>query len=136
MSNKLLECDPYLLEHAYYEAIRGFECTACKKTFGTITKKTAKLKKYKCPYCESALESLIMDGIYGIVEYECTTVGQQAERNTKKMGKYLVSELDAKNKKEVDNGMRMYEKPSKELVRKLPKMTTRQKERYIQEGKL
>lgn len=119
-----------------WQVIRGYECTECRKDYVEVTKATAPIAKHNCPKCNTPLEGLIMGNIYGIVEHDPTTVGQLAERNTKKMGKYLVSEKDAQNKKEVDNGMRMYEKPSKELMKKLPKMNNRQKQRYIREGKL
>lgn len=115
--------------------IFGYTCEKCKQDYVEVCLMSARTKNPKCE-CGQLLESLILGIPDFSVHGNITTLGQLAEHNTKKMGKYKVSELDEKNKKEVDEGMRMYEKPTKELTHKLSKATPQQKEKYINEGKI
>jgi putative FmdB family regulatory protein len=85
-----------------------------------------------CPECEKdTLETVIYGGILVSVDPGITTLGKQAEVNTKKMGSYARSELEEKNPK--PDGKVAY--TNRELRKKIEKMTPKQKERYIIEGR-
>jgi putative FmdB family regulatory protein len=88
--------------------------------------------KKKCPKCSKmTLERLISGGSHAYVRGEATTLGQQAERNTKKMGKELQQKATEKqNERLKDNAV--YKVP--EEVRKIRKMTPEQKKKWIVEG--
>lgn len=75
-----------------YECVRGYECENCGDTFAEIGKRVGYKFKKKCPSCKKmTLESLIMGDVIGFVK-EITTVGQQADANNKKLGKYGVED--------------------------------------------
>jgi len=85
---------------------------------------------------------------------DATTLGQLAERNTKKMGKleledkrrnHRESEVAARNQASIETGMKLGHKPvlrdnstnplvDKETVKKINKMSGKEVERYINNG--
>lgn len=76
----------------YYECIRGYECESCGDTFAEIGKRNGYKFKKKCPSCKKMqLESLIMGDVKGFVK-DIKTVGQLADANNKKLGKYGVED--------------------------------------------
>ncbi len=105
-----------------------------------------------CPKCgKQTLERVISGGIEPIVKQEAKTLGQLAERNTKKMGKYELQEkrrLHNKSEKKAriraieESGGTYVDKPAehnpfygKPDYEKINKMTKRQKNKFILEGK-
>lgn len=94
----LIECNPteYQAEVEadleYYKCVRGYVCENCKKTFAEIVKRKDTNFKKKCPACNKmTLDSLIMGDVVSFVK-EIRTVGQLAEQNNKKLGKYGVED--------------------------------------------
>ncbi len=55
-------------------------------------------KPTECPQCGNPLETYIGEPPLGFVRQEITTVGQQGERNFKKLGKVKGQEMMAKSK--------------------------------------
>ena len=86
-----------------------------------------------CPECKNhTLYRVILSAPIGFTSREVTTIGQLAEKNSKKMGKELVQ-----RKTEEDNKKRNKPDSSKrDLNNKINKMNDRQKERYIMDGKI
>lgn len=84
----------------------------------------------KCPKCKG--HSLYQDltGMHVSVIREATTIGQLAEKNTKKMGRY---ELEHKMEKDGLNEQAKNREKRKKL-NKLSVMTKEQKVKYINEG--
>lgn len=72
-----------------------YKCTICQHQFEH--RKSIKDKHLEiCPACNQfSLETVIAGGIHASVERDVTTLGQQAEKNSKKLGKYKVEELDS-----------------------------------------
>lgn len=152
--NKLIKCDPFTFEQDFadenikmWEAIHGYQCEECKETFASIEKKTEKKIPTDCG-CGGRLRHFILGDTQNFIN-NITTVGQLAERNTKRMGTY---ELQEKRQAVKDN-----KKLAKELIRqqsklkqprletsdnpeeykklkKIAKMTPTQKQNYIETG--
>lgn len=96
----LTKCDPEefqaiaereeVIEH--YECVRGYVCENCEDRFAEIGKRNGYKFKKKCPSCKKlTLDSLIMGDVRAFVK-EITTVGQLAEKDNKKLGKYGVED--------------------------------------------
>ena len=85
--------------------------------------------KKKCPQCgKNSLERVLYGGLYGFTK-NVNTIGQLAEQNTKNMGHYKRSEIEAKNK-EKNQGS-----DTQKLRREINNMSPSQVKRYIMEGK-
>lgn len=79
-----------IIEH--YECVRGYVCENCGDKFAEIGKRVGYKFKQKCPTCKKlTLDSLIMGDVAAFVK-EVTTVGQLAEKDNKKLGKYGVED--------------------------------------------
>jgi hypothetical protein len=119
-------------------------CDDCKHEFQSEGIKDPnshwKLPPNNCPECDG--ESITTSIIYckppiGFVEKEPKTLGQQAARNSKKMGRAKVEDLESKEKSE-----KISTKPKKPWWRsdnpanKIANLTPEQKRRYIMEGKI
>ena len=76
------------------------------------------------------LERLISGGLQPFVRGEATTLGQLAEQNTKKMGRYELQEKRAKNKEDTDAGLKRHQ----EEIKLIGKMNETQKARYVDNG--
>lgn len=94
----LIKCEPeeYQAEVEsdlpYYKCVRGYVCEECGDKFAEVGKRIGYKFKKKCPSCLSfSLDSIIMGDITMFVE-NVTTVGQLAERDNKKLGKYGVED--------------------------------------------
>lgn len=85
-----------------------------------------------CPACkEEKMYRVMSGGIGGFVDRGITTIGKQAEVNSKKMGKYKLSEIAEKNPKKPEGVF-----TNKETRKKINKMTSPERiEKYIIEGK-
>lgn len=85
----------------------------------------------ECPSCgQTTLKKVFINSPAIIVRGEPATIGQVADRNSKKLGKYERDSLNNKNniaqKKEVDE--------KRKLHRKINAMTEEQKVKWIKEG--
>ena len=109
-----------------------FECEPCAY-YTEIRQGPDDSDIHECPLCnQQTLKKVFINAPHMSVIGEPTTVGQLADRNTKKMGKY---ELEAKNKaNNIDTPERREAKRKRELNRKINKMTPEQKVRWIHEG--
>jgi len=111
--------------------IYTYRCDGCDFEFeATQSIKDKPLRK--CHKCNrNALQRLLHAPIC-IMMNDVTTIGQLAEKNSKKIGKYKLEELEAN-----DPGIQKKKKnkEKKELHDKINKMTPQQKKRYIEEGK-
>jgi len=92
---------------------------------------------YKCLACEHTFSDVMPMKQYK-KRAEPTTLGQLAERNTQKFGKYELDEKKrqhAKGKNVDKRGQPWYHKNGEASQNEVFKMTPEQKKRYIQEGK-
>lgn len=111
-----------------------FECEPC--AYITEIRQTADSPSVlKCPICEQeTLKKVFISAPTMFFRGEATTVGQLAERNTTKLGKY---ELEAK--KEVDkiqNAVSEEVKKKRKEHRAIQSLTPEQQVRYIKTGEM
>ena len=108
-----------------------YSCTNCGFLWEDVSQGINEQPKKKCPKCaKMTLNRIISGGLPGFVRGEPTTLGQLADRNSKKMGSYGVSEKDAIKNEQVDKGL----KEHRQELKSIAKMTGEQKERYIDNG--
>lgn len=84
----------------------------------------------KCPVCKKNKLYQDLTGMYGFVVQDAKTIGQLAERNRKKMGRYELENKMAEDK--IPEQIAAREKRQK--INKLSKMNEAQKKKYIMEG--
>lgn len=103
------------------------ECETCGE-FEEFAK-IADRNKIVCPECNTQA-TLLVSGAF--IKGDPTTIGALADKNTKKMGRY---EIEDRRRRE---GVTQKEEKKQEYqkVRDLAKLTPKQKDRYIVEGKL
>ena len=105
-----------------------YVCANCDHTIEDVHQSIKDKPLVKCPQCgRMSLERVIYGGDI-FVKGEATTIGQLADRNTKKMGKY---ELESKQR--VDNKKSELSDKQK-LHRKINSMNSEQKRKWIMEG--
>lgn len=112
--------------------IYTYRCYDCEHEFDASQSiKDAPLKK--CPNCKHlSIERVIYPPII-FSKREPTTIGQLADRNSKKLGKAEISERE--NKRKAENKPAM-DQARVELNRKLASKTEAQKQRYIEDGRI
>ena len=104
-------------------------CSNCKCELCDVSQSIKDPPKKKCPECgKNTLDRVIYGGAYAFVK-NTNTVGQLADKNTKDMGHYKRSEMEATSKEK--NQHQEVSNTRKEIN----KMTPKQKQRYIMEGK-
>jgi Fe-S-cluster-containing dehydrogenase component len=102
----------------YHKRVVTYECQACGKHCYDVIKRLKKPSKRKCPFCSKmALES-VLEPTIGFVKQDAQTVGQLAERNTKKMGRY---ELEAKRQELESNAHRVRKTDRNQFKEKMSK---------------
>ena len=102
-----------------------YRCDSCgvgEEVFQGIHEKP----KRKCSACGKLRLQRLISSCIGFVAREATTLGQVAERNTKKMGAKIKEE-------EEKSGKAARKKATKEL-NEINRMTDAQKIKYIEEG--
>ena len=111
-------------------AIYEYKCQACEHFFAEEISIKKYKRKRKCPSCgKHKLERVL--GVPDIsVRRESTTIGQLAESNTKKMGRYELEEKQRQDNKELDK----LKKETRKTQRTINNMTPEQKKKYILEG--
>lgn len=108
---------------------RTYVCTVCHHQFDVVKSIKEEIDE-PCQACGQKTETVIYGGINASIKREATTLGQQAERNSKKMGKTKIQEVEATSP----------EKPFQKSDRrqKIEKVLKRDKagiEKYIMTGK-
>ena len=112
-------------------SLYDYSCNYCGFLWENVSQSIHDAPKKQCPRCKKmCLTRLISLGLPPIVIGEATTLGQLADRNTKKIGKYKTSEEKAKHKEIIGKGT----KERIDLNKKISKMTPEQKLRYIENG--
>ena len=112
----------------------SFHCEKCSYDFSelwSITSYEDRLKTVCCPECHSnkVYRDYQEDSV--VVSYhEVKTIGQLAEKNTKKMGKYHLEDRMREDNMELHKK----NKEASAKRRKLNKMTAEQKHKYVMEG--
>lgn len=106
--------------------IYEYKCKNCN----IVTEVYQSIKDKTLTFCDSchehALERVIYGGVHASVEQEPKTLKQQAERNTKKMGKYELQERERKDK--------VQSKKVAQELNNIAKMTPEQQRKYIENG--
>lgn len=127
-----------LEQFAYFERVRKLCCEDCKSEYGVIEKKSDDVTEFAiCPACGGSLDVHILGTPDFAIRGNITTLGQLAEHNTKKMGKYGKEERDRQQKesnKAARKELGVPDKDKMDRVNKINKMTPAQKERYIATG--
>lgn len=112
--------------------IYDYECTNCKTHLYDVEQSVKDKPLKKCSLCKkNTLERVILSAPF-VKCTNITTVGQLAEKNTKKIGKYKLSEAAAIAEEKSPKSI--YGAATKAESRKLSKMTAKQKAKYIMEG--
>lgn len=116
-----------------------YNCENCQTSFEV----KQSLKDDPLTKCESCGKESLYKSIQScFIVGEPVTVGQLAERNTKKMGKYHLEKL---RKDHAESGQAAADQAyadvgkkriNNELAKKLAKATPEQKKKYIHEGKI
>jgi len=108
-----------------------YGCNQCGFLWQDVVQNINDPPKKKCPRCaKHTLERVIYGGAHVFIRGEATTLGQLAEQNSKRLGKYGVEEKEAKKNKQVKEGLKQH----KEGIKQINKMSESQKQRYIDNG--
>lgn len=110
-----------------------YECTNCNHKITDIYQSIKSDALIECDKCKKDTLIRIIYCPYISVKGEAKTIGQLAERNTKKMGKTLVQEKSLKDKESKKQAL---SEAKKEMNSKIGSMTEAQKKRYIEDGKI
>mgnify|MGYP003128221058 CR=1 FL=1 len=108
-----------------------FECSACAY-YTEIVQKHNDPSVYECPHCnEESLRKIFINPPAMFVRGEPSTIGQLADRNTEKMGRYEMS--DRKEKDGINKSREGQER--RDMHKKINSMTETQKLKWIRDGK-
>jgi putative FmdB family regulatory protein len=109
-----------------------FECEPCSYHIEMIQRHDAP-QTHKCPICEQqTLNKIFINAPNIIVRGEPTSIAQQAERNTAKMGNY---ELEAKRfNDKVDSKLNDKQRSARERNRAIVSMTPEQQTHWVKTG--
>lgn len=114
--------------------IYDYECSICSHQVLGVSQGLSEKPKKKCPNCKKMKLERVLLSPPRVHCTEVTTLGQQAEINYKKRGKYKASE-DALEKKERDaKNSAFLGGLSKKEVNKLARMTPKQQSNYVMTG--
>jgi putative FmdB family regulatory protein len=108
--------------------LHDYECTKCGKFFSDVYQKYEDDPLTKCEECgEESLQKIFAAPTFFVTQ-EAKTLGQLADRNSKKMGHREVQERDLKAKEKNKSAM---SEAKKELYSNINKMNDTQKRKYI-----
>lgn len=113
-----------------------YVCSSCGHELKDVLQSIKDKPKKKCPSCgKHKLERVLHGGLYGFVEHT-NTIGQLADKNTKNMGNYQRSEIEAKVKesKERIAPQNPYGKDATASRSEINRMSETQKRNYIMRG--
>lgn len=108
-----------------------YECSSCGHKMEDVYQDINDKPLKKCSNCKKHSLERIIFAPHVFVRGEATTMGQLAERNSKKMGKSQVEDLSNKDK---DSKKDALKEAKREMHSKLNKMNSSQKRRYIENG--
>ena len=111
-------------------AIYEYKCEACEHFLSEEISIKKYKKKKKCPSCGKHKLKRILSSPNISVKGESTTLGQLAESNTKKMGRYELEEKQRQDNKEFET----LKRDTRKTQREINKMTPDQTKKYILEG--
>lgn len=116
------------------EVIRCYECDNGHQ-YAEIVKKTDEICQFQCPECREPLYAIIMGSpICVIRDKEPTTIGQCAERNSRRLSKYKMSEEKAIKESALKEKRKSWHNPEGKDLSFLNKMSDREKMSYIETG--
>jgi len=108
--------------------LHDYECTKCGKFFSDVYQKYEEDPLTKCEECgQESLQKIFAAPTFFVTQ-EAKTLGQVADRNSKKMGRREVQERELKAKEKNKSAM---SEAKKELYGNINKMNDSQKRRYI-----
>ena len=112
-------------------------CEACDFTF-ELEKKIADDFPKKCPECKKNKLYQDYSVPYFAIRQDPKTLGHLAERNSEKMGKYLLEDKRAHNKRiKKEGGASWYNPDKKDLPKELSSLNTvEKKQNYIMGGEV
>jgi putative FmdB family regulatory protein len=110
-------------------------CQACDHELENVLQSIKDKPKKRCPKCgKHKLERVLHGGVYGFVN-NASTVGQLADKNTRDMGHYQKSEIEAKAKENKPKSTQtIYGKYATASKSEINKMTPQQQQNYIMRG--
>tara|TARA_Y100000401_G_scaffold64365_1_gene51214 strand:+ start:359 stop:727 length:369 start_codon:yes stop_codon:yes gene_type:complete len=106
-----------------------YVCSNCDHEINDVQQSIKDKPLQKCPQCGMKKLERVIYGGHIFVKGEAKTIGQLADRNSKKMGKY---ERQAKEK---EHNMKQEMSEKRKLNRKINSMTPEQKRKWIMDGK-
>jgi len=108
-----------------------YKCTHCANEYETFHSIREDIRT-TCEICKNQTLQVVLDGAPVIINKEIKTIGQLAEANAKKMGRYGLEEKMAQDglNRKIENQEKMKE------ARKIAALTPEQKTKYIETGKL
>jgi hypothetical protein len=136
---------------AYY-MIRAYQCANCEEIYSEIVERKDEKRRKKCPGCKKNKLDSYLSSAQGFVRQDATTIGQQADRNTKKMGTYEkedknLEQIEAMKKAKTEALKQSGKLPEGTIVpefehnpavakkrRKLQNMDDKQKHKYLMTG--
>lgn len=105
-----------------------YGCHSCGEILEDVKQSIHDEALTKCPSCgKSSLERVLYGGLGAFVK-EAKTIGQLADKNWSNLGSYKRSEIEAKNKTNINSSQKAAERKA------IINMTEKQKERYIITG--
>jgi putative FmdB family regulatory protein len=109
-----------------------FECEPCAY-YTEIHQSMFSPSLLECPVCgQKTLKKVFLNPPYISVRGEPTTIGQMAEKNAKKMGKYEIQDKTKEDKQ--GKGLTKEQKEKRNQHQKITAMTPKQKLKWIREG--
>ena len=109
-----------------------YSCNHCGFLWEDLQQSIHDSPKKQCPKCKkNTLERLISGGCHSYVDPGVTTLGKQAEVNTKKMGKELQQKKTEEGKAAIKEAGFAQRNKTRE---KINKMTPEQQQRWIRDG--
>jgi putative FmdB family regulatory protein len=111
--------------------IYHYKCSNCPEDFETFHSIKEPIRTV-CGICKNQTLQVVLDGAPVIINKEIKTIGQLAESNAKKLGRYGLEEKMAQDgtKEKLQSQEKMKE------ARKIASLSPEQKVKYIETGKL
>jgi len=110
-----------------------YRCENCNYELNDIYQSFQDKPLKKCKNCKKMTLHRVVFSPHVYVRGEPTTMGQLAERNSKKMGKTQVEEMSKKDKESKQSALK---EAKNEMRSKINKMNNSQKRSYIENGRL
>lgn len=105
-----------------------YVCSSCEHILEDVSQSIKDKPIVKCEQCNMDTMERVIYGGHVFVRREATTIGQLADRNTKKMGNY------ERQSKEKEHNIKRQLSEKQRLHKKINSMTASQKQKWIKEG--